>query len=67
MDIVLCGYGGIKTERTYQEQDELESAVNELAYVDRRLADRLDQGIVWFIDDKTLGGDLTFPTRRYRP
>lgn len=60
MDVVLAGHGGIKTTRTYQDDERLHRAVKELAYVDRRLQERIDMGLVWFEHDSTLNGDLTF-------
>jgi hypothetical protein len=61
MDVVIAGYGGVKTTRTYQEDDRLHQAVKELTYVDDRLQDRLDLDFVRFENgDRILGGDLEF-------
>jgi hypothetical protein len=61
LDLVIAGYGGVKTTRTYQEDSRLHQAVKELTYVDGRLQDRLDMGFVWFEDaERILGGNLEF-------
>lgn len=61
IDLLIVGYGGVKTTRTYQEDDRLDQAVNELAYVDDRLRQRLDMNLVWFKRrGQRLGGDLEF-------
>jgi len=60
IDIVLVGYGGVKTTRTYQQDDRLERAVNELEYVDHCLQDRLNADRIWYTYDALLGGNLTF-------
>lgn len=59
--IVLVGYGGVKTTRTFQEDDRLEQAVEELEYVDDRLQKCLDVRAVRFLDGgRRLTGTLEF-------
>lgn len=61
IELLIAGYGGIKPTRTYQEDDRLHRAVNELAYVDDRLRQRLDMNLVWFEPGgQALGGNLEF-------
>lgn len=47
-DVLIAGYGGVKTTRTFQEDDRLCRAVNELEYVDDRLQKSLDVRATWF-------------------
>ncbi|WP_251954020.1 hypothetical protein [Salinibacter ruber] len=59
--IVLAGHGGVKTTRTFQEDERLNQAVNELEYVDDRLQKCLDVRAVRFEDKgRRLAGTLEF-------
>lgn len=60
IDIVIVGYGGVKTTRTYQQDDRLQKAVDELEYVDNCLQGRLDADRIWYTYEGLLGGNLTF-------